>query len=484
MKRFPFPPPGPALPSPALPSPALPHPVARPPLTAGVALATALLALSACAGRTPYARPDLPLADGFAQAAAVDAAAPPLSAPPDRWWESFADPALDRLVTAVLERNNDLAAAGLTLRRARVQAGLSRDALRPQANAGGGGTLRRQDGETNDSYSVSGGLSYEVDLWRRLDATADAATWEAVATEQDLAATRLALIATTAGSYWRLGYLNHRIALGEQSIAHARRTAELVRVQYRTGGVGLLELNEAEQSVLSQEAAQAALVQQRVEARNALAVLLGGPPWPEAEEPQTLPPADPGVVRPGLPAELLGRRPDLRAAELRLRRSLALVDADRAAFYPSIGLTGSGGGSSTSLGDVLANPVATLGVDISLPFVNWNRLSLTLETSELDYRRAVLQFRENLLTALREVDDALSASRQLAIQAEREAGALAAAETAERLYETRYRAGAVPLRSWLDAQERRRSAENALAQTRLDVFQNRVTLFQALGGAP
>lgn len=449
-----------------------------------LSLAGALLALSACAGTTGYVRPELPLGDGFAQASAVDAAAPVLAAPADRWWEGFADPELDRLVASVLERNNDLAAAGLTLRRAWLQAGLARDALRPQASAGGGATLRRQDGDSSDSYSVSAGVSYEVDLWRRLGAAADAAGWEAVATEQDLAATRLGLVATTAVSYWRLGYLNHRIALGVQSIATTRRTAELVRAQYRAGGVGRLELNEAEQSVLSQEAAQAALVQQRVEARNALTVLLGGEPWPEAAEPQALPPADPGVIRPGLPADLLGRRPDLRAAELRLRRSLALVDADRAAFYPSIGLTGSGGGASTSLGDVLANPAATLGVDISLPFVNWNRLSLTLETSELDYQRAVIQFRESLLTALQEVNDALSASRQLAIQAEREAGALAAAETAERLYEARYRAGAVPLRSWLDAQERRRGAENALAQTRLDIFQNRVTLFQALGGAP
>src|SRR5690606_34156558 len=181
---------------------------------------------------------------------------------------------------------------------------------------------------------------------------------------------------------------------------------------------------------------------------------------------------------------LLGRRPDLRAAELRLRGALAGVDAAKASLYPTLDLTGSLGGASASLTNLLANPVGVLGAGITLPFLAWNQAQLNIGVSEADYEIAVVNFRQTLLSAFTDVDNALSARARLVEQGRSLAASFAAARKAEELYAVRYRAGAVPLRTWLDAQEAARSAENALAQNRQQQFAAQVALYETLGGAP
>src|SRR5690606_8527395 len=154
------------------------------------------------------------------------------------------------------------------------------------------------------------------------------------------------LVGTTASLYWQVAYLNQRIESGQQSIDYARKTLELVRVQHVAGSVTGLEEAQAQQTLASQEASQSQLVQQRVEARNALAILFDGPPSQTLGEAQRLPDTALPPVEAGLPASVLARRPDLRAAELRLRSSLATVDVTRTSYYPTLSLTGSLGGTS------------------------------------------------------------------------------------------------------------------------------------------
>jgi len=398
------------------------------------------------------------------------------------WWTAFGDDRLDRVVDKALAKNNDLAAAAILVRRAQLQAGLAGDQLLPHASADGSASTSRESGRTTRAASASASVSYEADLFGRLGAERDAARWEARATAQDLEATRLALIGQTLDLYWTLGYLNARIASAEASVAYGRQVLTLVETQKAAGAVSGIELNEASQSVQSQEAALSALVQQRVETRNALALLLGGEAWPQDDEPQGLSQDALPAVAEGAPAELLARRPDLRAAELRLREATSTIDAARASFYPQITLTGSAGGSSASLSNVLADPVSTLGVGLSLPFLNWNQLSLSLKVSQADYEKAVIDFRQSLLSAFTDVDNALSAKTQLDIQGERLAASHASAAQTARLYGVRYEAGAVALRIWLDAQEAERSAETSLLDNRLSRLQNQSTLYQALGG--
>ena len=158
------------------------------------------------------------------------------------------------------------------------------------------------------------------------------------------------------------------------------------------------------------------------------------------------------------------------------------MDVVRTSYYPNLSLTGTVGTSSTSLGNLLANPIATLGAGLTLPFLNLKEMRLNTEVARVQYETAVVNFRQTLYQAFADVENALSARTRLAEQSTLQEQSLVAAREAERLYEIRYRAGAVPLRTWLDAQESRRSAEINLAQVQLSRLQNQITLFQAMGG--
>ncbi|MCM5681753.1 efflux transporter outer membrane subunit [Schlegelella sp. S2-27] len=447
------------------------------------------LAMAGCSTmRTPYATPaaDVPAAWSTPASSAATAA------PPDRWWTAFGDTTLDTLVDTALARNNDLAAAALDVRRAQLQAGLTQQGQRPALSGSVSAQRQRQldgSGATSRSHGASLGVSYEVDLWGRLASQTDAAQWEAAATEQDLQTATLSLAATVARLYWQLGYLNQRVASAEASVAYAERTQELVGQQYRAGAVSSLEVNEAAQAVAAQRAALSSLQQQRTETRHALTLLFDTAPGGAVpaqwlpQEPQAMPGFALPEVAAGLPAELLGRRPDLRAAEARLRSLLADADATRASYYPTLSLTGGLGSASTALVSLLSNPYAVLGAGITLPFLQVQQRKLDNELARTNYEQAVITFRQSLYTALGEVENALSARTELARQGERLAQALQAAREVERLYEVRYRNGAVPLKTWLDAQESRRNAEDALAENRLEQLNNQAALYLALGGS-
>lgn len=434
-------------------------------------LVSALL-LSACAS-TPYDTPQAPMTAQFNHAGeGTDAASQPAD-----WWTAFGDPALNTLVTDVLARNNDLAAAALRVQQAQLQAGLTRLDQFPSANGG-------LSASTSDStrYSASLGVSYEVDLWGRLAANSRAANWEAQATEEDRQAAQLALIGTTAELYWRIAYTHQQITVGEQNLDYAIKVRDLVTVQHNAGAVSGVEVAEADQSVNSQRASLSGLQQQLVEYRSAITVLLGGTPWPESGEPQSLPDIPLPEVRAGVPAELLSRRPDLRASELRLRETLADVDIARTAFYPGLSLTASGGASSSELGSLFNNPTGSLAASLSLPFLDFPRLSRNVKISQKSYDIAVLNFRTTLLQALADTDNALSNRTQLAEQGAAQLASLEAARKAEALYALRYRTGAVALRVWLDAQQSLRQSQLSYDNNRLSQLINQSTLYQALGG--
>ncbi|MDH0735823.1 efflux transporter outer membrane subunit [Achromobacter spanius] len=460
------------------------------PVARTLALALALpLALAGCGSllRSDYEPPltQTPAAWTYGGAADGQAGAQAPLANGGAWWRNFNDPVLNGLVDAVLARNNDLAAAAIRVRRAQYQAGLTEDKLIPQLGGDANVTRNRNlygDRAITRANQAQLTVSYEVDLWGKLSRQRDAAQWEALATEQDRQSAALSLVGTTATLYWQTAFINQRIASSEESIAYARRTQDLVRAQYAAGGASALELAEAEQTVASQQAAHTLLVQQRVEYTNALTILFDGPPDRSMANPPRLPEYPLPEARAGVPADLLGRRPDLRATELRLREALATVDATRVSFYPPVTLTGAVGSASPTLSNMLQNPVATLGVGLTLPFLQWNQMQLNIKISKADYEERVVNFRQSLYQAMADVENALSNRTQLALQAEQLAVSLRAAREAERLYEVRYRAGAVSLKDWLDAQEKRRTAEIARDENGLNRLVNQVTVYRALGG--
>lgn len=448
--------------------------------------------LTGCA--TPGANPaaDIRVPTGWGQHTtpteqqSLQVTAPATDIAADAWWTGFNDAGLNALIDQVLASNNDWAVAGLRLQRARLQAGLASADLWPSANGSVGVSGNRQIDSSDDwseNYSASVSIGWELDLWGKLRGQRDIARWEAQATAADLQNTALLLVGQASELYWQLGYLNLAISTGQANLERLQRINDLVGVQYRAGAVSMLEVRQAAQNLEAQKSAQSQLEQQRVEARNALTVLLDGQPWPVEREPQNLDGYSVPAIDAGLPAELLARRPDLRAAELRLRQSLQNIQVTATSYYPSLSLSGSVGGSSTDLADVLSNPVASLGAGLSLPFLKFRQMQLNIESADLAYQIAANQFRSTLYSALAEADNALSAREKLAIQLAASEASYAHALEIERLYEVRYRAGATDLRNWLDAQQTRRSAELALAQARRSVLVNQVSLYKALGGS-
>lgn len=403
-----------------------------------------------------------------------------------RWWETFDDQRLNTLVDDALTHNNNLAVAALRVRRAALQAGLTGTNISPDLEVGLGADWSknlRRDSSSQRRLSTTSSVRYEVDLWGRLASTRDAAEWALLATDFDRRATGLSLVGYTARLYWRVGLFNELARSARESIRYAEQTLQLVEAQRLAGAATGLEEAQAEQVLATQRAVLSDYLQQLEVARNALAIVFDQVPEQRFAELEQLPSATLANVPAGLPADLIARRPDLQAAEWRLRQALSNYDATRASFYPSFTLTGGlTTGGSQELSQVINNPVGLLGVGISLPFVQWNVRKYTVGMSALDYEAAIIEFRQGLYTALAEVEDALSAQVQFADQGVQREQALAAALKAEGLAEIRYRSGQTGIKEWLDLQESRRAAQISLAQNRFERLQARMQLYLALGG--
>ncbi|MCJ2181918.1 efflux transporter outer membrane subunit [Novosphingobium sp. 1949] len=444
------------------------------------ALVSALALLSGCAvTRSTYQAPSLPTAAAFS-VTQPGTAAPQGAA----WWNQFADPQLDALMTQVLAANADLAAAGLRLRQARDTAALARWGVFPTTSASASSDASKAlsgSAKWTKSSATTIGASWEVDLWGKLDAQADASRWEAEATAQDLAETRLSLIATTASAWWQLGLANEQISIGEQSLDYLNTLLKLVQRQYDAGAVSRLELRDAQKSVASQEAALTQLRQTRVEVLKAIAALLGQQDYTGPEittlEARTLP-----AIDPGLPSTLLARRPDLAAAELRLRETLATSDATAASYLPSFSLTAALGTASSTLLGFLSNPAASLGGALSLSELNPDKIRLGTRVARADFDIAREDLRQTFYDALRDTEIALSARNQYVAQGAALDRNYDAALDSVQLYERQYRAGYIPLRDLLSAQEDLRTARSSVMQNRYDQLNAQIAVYQALGG--
>lgn len=462
-------------------------------------LASALLltqVLVGCAAmvKTPYQAPQLTVPEQFAFDR-THAAALKDQTYADQWWTLFNDPELNALVQQVIERNADLVVAGINLQQAWLKAGLAKN---QQGIRVGNATFSTGhqfeldgDGHQDTGFNIGyPGLSYQIDLFGKLARQTESAKWAAEATAEDLQATGQTLIATTANLYWQLGYLNESYRTAQQSLATTERLYQLVNTQYTAGAVSGLEMTQAAQAVQSQKANLSQIQQKRVETRTGLAVLLQIPVQQlNIKEPQNLPQVSLPQIAAGLPAEILSRRPDLRAAESRLKGTLADKDATKASYYPSISLTGNlttgvGIGSSSSLSNIIKNPVATLGAGLTLPFFQYNDMKKNIKISNLEYEKAIARYRQTLYQAFADTENALSARTELDKQVGLQQRNVELAEKTERLTDVRYRNGAIPLKNLLDAQTTTRNARLALVQTKQNQYTAYVTLMQALGGSP
>ncbi|HET6518344.1 MAG TPA: efflux transporter outer membrane subunit, partial [Geminicoccaceae bacterium] len=406
--------------------------------------------------------------------------------PPPAWWRTFSDPELERLIALAQTRNHDLRAAASRVAQARARAEAAAAGLYPTlgASSSGGRVGRAGDG-LDVSYQIGLDASYEVDFWGRNRAAAASAGAGVEASRFDRETVALSLTADVATTWFQYLSLTDRLASARKQLDIARRVLDLVRQQAAWGAVSELRVAQQRNTVASLEATLPTLERQRSEAGNALAVLLGMAPG-ELELPPggSLAAVAVPAVAPGLPAELLERRPDLRSAEAALAAADADVHAARAAMFPAIRLTGRGGFASVALSSLfdVGGSFYNLVTGLTAPIFDAGRLEAGRDLALARREELTHRYRAAVVAAFRDVEDALAAARYLGETEAAQREALAQARRAYELAEIQYRAGAVDFMTVLDAQRTLFQAEDVVLQTRLARLNAAVALYRALGG--
>jgi NodT family efflux transporter outer membrane factor (OMF) lipoprotein len=444
----------------------------------------AVLVLASCgATRSPQA-PAPAVPPGFTEQPLPGAVA--LS--PD-WWRSFGSADLSALMSAALQANPDIAIAAERVRQAEAQVQIAGASLFPQVDFGAGTSRRetRPDGgpwSTNKSSSADLSASYEVDLWGRNASSLRSAEASLQASRFDFETVRLTLLAGVASGYFDVLSLRGRLAIARENLSIAERVLKVVDARVRFGAASALDLSRQQSGVFALRAAMLPLELQERQTLYALAILLGRPPEGfEAAGTGVISLAVPGVA-PGLPADLLVRRPDLRSAEAQLAAANANVAVARAALLPSISLTGSAGLASGVLVNFLNAPTAALALGASLlqTIFDGGRLSGQVDVATSRERELVENYRRAVLAALADVESALAAGGRTADQETLQIRVVEEGRISLRLAEIRYREGVDDLLILLEAQRTLFQAEDQLAQIRLARLQASIGLFKALGG--
>ncbi len=401
-------------------------------------------------------------------------------------WCGFNDSQLDSWLGQVFTNNSNLELAILRVYRARLEA----DRVTIASTPGLKGSLAVDARKPLDSSSQwakgsAGSLTtgYELDLWGKIAFQHDGAAWSVRASTEDLHAARLVLLADASTNYWQIALVNQQITVQQHSIAYAQETLRQGNSRYRAGSVSSLDVADAKQSLLAQEARLLSLQRDRLLLLNQQAVLLGTAPGNPVVEPLTLPTGALPVVNGHIPASVLRNRPDIRAKEARVHEALSTLDIKRVHYYPEFSLTGALGTSSRSLLSFIQNPVGTLGASLTLPFLEWQQRGNEIKIARNDYEQRLLAFKQSLYQAMSDIEDALSLRDQLLAQEGKLVESYELALQSERINEVRYREGAVRISFWLEAQEKRRQAALVLNDNRYNQLKNLARIYLEFGGS-
>jgi len=479
---------------------------ARPAMMAGVLLAQAVLA--GCSLGPFYQRPALDVPPAFRATADTAAAA----WPPEDWWRNFRSPELDALIASARAYNNDLAAAAARVVQADAQVRISGAPLLPTIDAtandsyrrtgltGGSRSSFRIDPATGaflpgsgggtqryfDSRSYSGALqvSYDLDFWGRNRALAQAAQASAVATRFDQVTVALTVVTSVANTYFQVLAAQDRLAVAERNLRDAERILGAFQARLTFGTANALDVSQQEALVAGQRAALPNLRNQIEQQRIALGILTGVPPERITVAGGSLERTPLPLVAPGLPSELLARRPDVANAEAQLVAENANIRAARAAFFPSLLLTASGGLTSATLaaitgpGTVVAQLAGSLTqtiFDNGLRRGQLNQAKGRYDELLANYRRAVLQ-------SFTDVEQSLTALRYTSEQEKLERQAIAVAQRSADIARAQLQAGTIDIITSLNTQVTLYNDLDLLTQIRLAQFQALVNLYKALGG--
>jgi multidrug efflux system outer membrane protein len=409
------------------------------------------------------------------------------------WWRVFEDPALDALERQAAANNQELKAAAARVTQARALARNAKadffPALSLDASATRGRTSdnspTRLPHQTGNEFRVPLDLTYELDLWGRVRRSFESANAEAQARLAAFESTLLLLKADVAQNYFALRTLDTERAILRHTISLRRDALALVKARFEGGAASELDVSRAETELTSTQAELLIVERRRADIEHALAVLIGQPASQYALSelplvPGTLPP----VIPAGLPGDLLERRPDIAEAERLLAAANARIGVAKAAFFPVVRLTGVAGFESVDVQTLFnwESRVWALGPSVTLPIFQGGRNRANLKRSHAVYEENVANYRQQLLVAFKETQDALTGARLLSQQAELQNQSTASARRTAELSNTRYRAGLV---SYLEVVESERTALNAERDSARISGQRLVTsvqLIKALGG--
>jgi multidrug efflux system outer membrane protein len=485
----------------------------------------AVAALSACTLMPHYQRPEAPVpdrwpADAGAPTPAVStatpsatpgAAGPGVSAEQIGWRDFFTDPRLARLIEMALENNRNLRIAVLSVSASEAQFRIQRGNLFPAISATGSGVVEKLPANAGIPLGGIGGpggsnlvpsgtgattfryysagigfTNYELDLFGRQRSLTTAAFEQYLAQSDTHRSTQISLVAEVASDYLAVLADEALVNLTAETLQSQLESYQLTQAMYDGDTTTLLSLRQVQSSVESARANLAQYQRQLAQDTHALTLVLG------REIPADLMPVSRDIyaegllaeVPAGLPSDLLTHRPDVLSAEHALRAANANIGAARAAFLPSIQLTGSGGTASGRLGDLFGKGAGTwsFAPTVTLPIFARGQNVANLDLAHIEKNVAIAQYELVIQTAFREVSDALSARGTYLQQRSAQESLVAADADAYRLAELRFRSGLDSYLATLDAQRSLYTAQQDLVAVRQAELANRVTLYKALGG--
>lgn len=466
-----------------------------------LAISILAAALSGCSLAPHYVRPAAPVppvyqSDAVGRLQAVDLA----------WREYFTDRRLQRHIEAALSANRDLAVSVARISEARAQYRITEAQRLPQLDLNASGTRTRvplnavgfgdalpgtgDDASptsiTFNQFNVGVAVSaFELDLWGRVRNLSEANRRAFLATVEGERAFRLSLISDVASNYLALNAANEQVDLARRTLAARREGLAIAKLRLDAGVTSTIDYDQTVTLVTQAAAQLAELERTAAQTSNFLMVLTGGPISGDLPPPRPI--ADPGQfeqIDAGLPSSLLINRPDVRAAEQTLIGANASIGAARAAFFPSISLTGQYGFASPQIGNLFkgATQSWSFGGALNLPIFDWGRREANLEQVKAQRDIAVAQYQKTVQTAFREVSDALVGRRRYAEQIAAQVEAVAAQRRLAATAQDRYDNGIELYLQVLDANRSLFQAQQQLIQLRSASLQNSVSLYVALGG--
>jgi len=415
-----------------------------------------------------------------------------------KWFEVFKDEKLQDLIRTSLERNYDLRDAVTRIEAARAELGVQRSFQYPNVAAGAAMDFNRysRDGATpipkqilpsqNRTFGTAALelLSFEVDIWGRLRRATEAARANLLGAEENRKAVVTTLVSDVATSYFAMRELDYELEISRRTLQTREQSLELTRSRQSGGVSTLLDLRQSEQLVYSAAETIPQIQKQTEQTENQISLLLGENPRPVARGRSLTEQIFPPEVPAGLPSTLLERRPDIRAAEQALVAANAEIGVARAAYFPTVSLSGFLGGASTQLTSLFSGSSSNWSFvpQVTQPIFTAGRIKSNVRLAQAERDHALIQYERTIQTAFTEVSDALIAHQRVREAREQQEKLVAALTDRLRLAYLRWRGGVDTQLNALDADRDLFEAELDLARIRLQEILSVVQLYKALGG--